>query len=209
MALKSQITDGTGTHRKAKVSSDHALFVTAIPARAGDLPEGLASASKLYRAYMTNSSGGTGLNVNGSTTAVSFKINAGSDRQISVYQLRVIFNAAQMQIETNEIRRFGPAAAAPGLTNGLIFRTTQSGVVTNIFVEVVKNIGDFLNYSDSYLNLKDSIANGTDLLIFTFDFVEPIALEAQSTDSLEMVVQDDLTTVELFRVIARGTQELV
>jgi hypothetical protein len=83
MAVKSHITDGTGSKSKAKVNGDNALYVTQIP-----YPPLVPQLNKPFRQYLTDdgtSSGSNDLTVDGSSTNVDFwvKASATDDRYIS------------------------------------------------------------------------------------------------------------------------------
>jgi hypothetical protein len=211
VAVKAQIISGTGKARGVGVTADHALMVDTLPPRRANLAPGLLTARKLYREWFTTLAGSGEMNVLGSGAApIKFLIDSKSDRCLSVTQIRLLIDSSLMNIRTasSEVRRFGAAAVAPGLTNGLTLVAIQEGVQTPIFLDPVRNIGDFFLYTDQYLAFEDGANTNVDILAVTITFEVPVILPAGSTDRLEFQVRDNLTALSYFRTLALGDQEL-
>lgn len=118
-------------------------------------------------------------------------------------------NSTNMEMGTNDFRRFGDAAIAPGLTNGVEFYFVQGGRKIDVFLEPVKNVGRFLDYADDFTNLVNAVSAQSDYLSFDFIFDQPVALPAGSNDKIVFVVNDDLTALDFMQVVVRGWQEFL
>jgi len=209
MPISTIIRDGTGTRYDAQVTSDHALKVSPVTIATADQTLSELTLKKQYRDWLRNSSGSENMNVNGSVTPVLFEETAEPGKVKWITAWRLIMHNTYMEIDTNDFRRFGTAAVAPGLTNGLEFYFEQSGRHIDVFLEPVKNIGDFLQYADDYESLVNAVAAQTDYLHFIFRFDQPVALPAGSNDKIVMKVNDNLTSVDLMKVVVRGWQEFL
>lgn len=205
MTVKSHIISGSGKRVAATVNDDRALLTTSIPLRLSSLPAELLTAQKVLFAQMVDTAGSPNMNVNGAVTNQSFFVPSQADRTYVVHSFRIVLNDVQMTIASNESRRFGSIAL---LTNGITFSVTQGGTTTNLFIDPILNIGDFLNYVDEYDNLPDAISGGVDLLTLDYKMPIPIVLPIGSKDTITMTIRDDLTTVDFFQVFVRGYQEL-
>jgi len=213
MAIKNFIQDGEGTSITAGVTKDHALKVTNLAPSIenlyidGDL--GVLTRTKIYSNYLRGPGESPDLNIDGSVTPVEFTIDAQTDRLISIYNIRFVLNSTQMSLGSAEGRRFASAAATPGLTNGLEFFIEQGGIVTDIFSAPVKQIADFLNYSDDFYNEAGALGAGMDILIARFDFPYYVNIVPTVVDRVVVRVSDDLTEINTFRIAALGTQEIL
>ena len=212
MSIDTLIRDGTGTRYTAQVNSDHALKVYQAEASLADESEdGYASLTrkKQYRDWLRTADGAYAMNVDGSSAPILFEETSQSDRVKWIASWRLIMNDTYMELETNDFRRFGTAAIAPGLTNGLEFYFIQGGRKVDVFLEPVKKIGDFMDYADSYVCLVNAVGSQEDYLSFDFIFDRPVVLPAGSNDKIVMQIADDLTEVDLMRVVVRGWQEFI
>lgn len=207
MAVKSHIVNGSGKRVAATVNDDRALYVTHIPLRLGTVSAELLTAQKVLFTRMTNDAGSADMNVNGSVTNQSFYIPSQPDRTYVVNSFRFVLNDENMTISSNESRRFGSASGSD-LPNGITFSVNQGGITTNLFINPVQTIGDFLFYVDEYDNLPDSVAAGVDLLTFDFHMPVPIILPIGSQDNVVLTVRDNLSTLNFFQVYVKGYQEL-
>lgn len=204
------IRDGTGTNVRVGATSEHALRVSNITPPGHEIDAKILTRYKILRDFFINSSGSPNLNVNGSVTSVPFNFSSTTGKIRYVTSLRFIFNDGNMDMSTSgQARRFGDAAAAPGLTNGLTMTISQGGIITNVFASTVQNIGDFLNYADDFVNIIDAISNGVDFLSFDFKFEQPIVLTTDNLDTITITVQDNLTAVDFFQILVRGYQEII
>ena len=207
MSINSIIRDGTGTKYAAQVTSDHALKVSPVVISTSDQTITDLTLKKQYRDWLRTTGGSYEMDVDGSTTPVVFSETAESDKVKWVTSWRLIMNGTALELDTNDFRGFGAAAAAPGLTNGLQFYFIQGGREIDVFLNPAQKIGDFLDYADGYTNLVNAVTAQSDYLAFDFVFDQPIALPSGSNDKIILQVNDDLTNIDLMRVIVRGWQE--
>ena len=208
MAFPAKIEDGTGSKTKAKVTEDHALLVTGIEQNAFFVDDDVLTRYKLLRAFMTNGTS-KDMNVNGSVTPVEFTVTSDVGKVLYITQIRILINGTYFELDTQDFRRFGLATAGGGaLPNGLTLNVEQGGIVTSMFADPVTQTGDFLNYADDFVNLKNSISAQSDFLSFDIHFEKPVVLPESVTDRMVMTVRDNLTSIDLFQVLVRGYQEV-
>lgn len=218
MSVDAKIIGGP-TERAAVVGSDGALRVASLRPPAADRTRLNVEQVKQLVAFLKNSSGSQDMTVDGSTTTQDYYIEAERDRIKWIHEVRLVFHDSQMRIDNNEQRRFGSAAAAPGLTNGLRLRAEQGGVVTDYFTDPLKVTGGFYRYAGGpgfgsdigtgIVNSVDGISAGTDLLVVRIGFGAPVGLYPGSVDRVVVQVRDDLTSLTLFETQAYGAQELL
>ncbi|MDX1746324.1 MAG: hypothetical protein R3324_10335, partial [Halobacteriales archaeon] len=164
---------------------------------------------KQYRAFLRNTAGSKEMNVDGSVTPVDFRVVAEVGKVKWVAGARFIINGTNFEMVSQDLKRFGSATSGGGsLPNGLAFFSDQGGVLTNIFLDPVRQTVDFLNYNDDFTNFVNAITSQSDFLSFDFFFEQPVVLAPGSVDELVVRVQDDLTALDQLRVIVRGYQEL-
>jgi len=207
MGIDSIIRDGTGSKYAAQVTSDHALKVSPVTIATSDQTITDLTLKKQYRDWLRTTGNAYEMNVDGSSAPVLFTETAEANKVKWITSWRLILNGTEMELETNDFRGFGTAAGAPGLTNGVDFYFIQGGRQINVFLNPVKNIGSFLDYSDGYTNLVNAVSSQSDYLAFDFIFDQPVALPAGSNDKIVMQINDNLTTIDLMRVVVRGWQE--
>lgn len=207
--LKTSLIDGTGTRQGAQITKDHALKVSVVEMSVADQSIEDLTVKKQYRAWLSTSAGSEDMNVDASTTPVLFQELAESGKVKWIKSWRLIMHDTYMELNTNDFRRFGTAATAPGLTNGIEFYFVQAGRTIDVFLENVLNIGDFLKYADGYTNLVNAVSAQDDYLAFDFEFDEPIVLPAGSNDKIVMSISDDLSSLVYMRAIVRGWQQFV
>lgn len=214
MPIKSQIVDGRfGDSRKLAISSDGALFVTQVPRNLGDLTNEQKTRVRFNNSLFTNSSGSSSLNVNGSVTPVEFLIRPPKGMVISLEEVRFRFEGGDLDMGTNDIRKFGTAAGTGGLTNGLEFFIVQNGTQTNIFIDPIQHMSGFINYTvpEGPLNFPDGIAVNQDILTWVINFKPNITIPvvAGGTDRVVVRVNDNLTAINLFQVTGSGALESI
>lgn len=207
MTIKTHLADGTGTARTVQILPNNALKVQTVPdSSQGIPPESLANL-RLFRGFLENA-GSNDMNVDGSVTQVEFSVESGLNVNVWVTGVRFLFEGSNLEMSTNNFRRFGNATSPNNaLTNGILFQTTQSGETVDLFAEPVGFMGDFFTYADDYLNLENSVGTQEDFLSFDFDFEKPVVLPEGITDKISVTVRDDLTAIDKFQVLVRGYQE--
>ena len=171
--------------------------------------------SKGYRHYsklLTNSSSSSAMNVNGSSTAVSFTLTPPASVSVYVYELILTVHSTGMDFSSAaELRNVGAA-----LSNGVtVFESKGSPAVNvDLLPSPWKRMADTYRYA-SWVNgaqqlvaVTDSIAAGTDMLTLTlsWDRDHPIVLTPNNNGILTVKVSDNLTSLALFEAHAIGTQ---
>jgi hypothetical protein len=142
------------------------------------------------------------LNVDGSTTPVTFQIRgSGPSSNLAVNITRFMFS---MECATRlNLNDFGDLDQ---LSNGLVFRRTN-GVTRNIFN--IKRNSDFITLAyDLQLFDATNPAQGVNGLASRYTFngedKHGTVLQLLPGDSLDLIVQDDLSGLSLFRVMGQG-----
>ena len=208
MTLHTNIEDGLGSGKTAQVTPKNAVLVQLVTETSAGIPPEDLTSLRLQREYLTNSSNSEDMNVDGSTTPVEFSIAAELGFTKWITGFRILLEGANLEMNTNDFRRFGSATAAnSSLTNGVEIFSVQSGETIDITVEPVGVMGDFFSYSDDYLNLINAVSAQSDYLQFRFNFDKPIVLPDSSADKLVIQINDDLTAIDKFVAIARGYKE--
>ncbi len=207
MPLFSKIRDGEGTGRLAGVTPDSALKVAIVEQAANTIPIAQLIRQKQLKEFLVNG-GSRELNVDGSVSTVDFTVASAEGITKWVTRLRVLLNGVNFELDTNDFRRFGAAAIAPGLTNGVEFFTVQEGITTNLVPDPIQTAGDFMDSADRFVNFINAISAQSDFLSFDFDFAVPVVLPAGAADTIVCRVRDDLTALDLFQVLVIGYQEV-
>jgi len=141
------------------------------------------------------------LNVNGSVTPQTFEVRGPATIGKSIDITRIIIK----MICTNkpEFDMFGDITG--GLANGIVLRR-NNGIVTNIFT--AKTNGDLANvmYDISFLEqAKTQGVNGiTGRMTFAGQSKHGVTIRLAAGESLDIIIQDDLSSLESFRIIAQG-----
>lgn len=207
--IRGKITDGQGSGRDAFVTENNALKVQIVPETSKGLPPEDLANLRLLRVFLA-SSGSSAMNVDGSAGAFEFTVASEPGLTKWITGLRLILEGTNLEITTNDFRRFGAATTAGSpLTNGVIVRAEQSGEIVPICAAPIQRIGEFLSYTDDFLNLINSVSSQSDFLSFDFVFDKPVVLAEGGNDRVVIVIQDDLTAIDRFEAIARGYQEFV
>lgn len=212
MSVKTEVIDGKGRGRSAEVTPGGTLLVTPQTETArGIAPETIANQLVLSERF-TDTSGSFEQAVDGSVTPVEFAIRAEQGFTKWVRGFRLIIIGPNLDISTNQLRRYGAAAA--GLTNGIQIESFQSGVTASITAAPVLTIADYFLDQDDFLSLVSAISNNEDLLTFDFAFVRPVVLVEGSTDEVIIRIRDDLaaalnTANASQFAISRGWKELL
>jgi hypothetical protein len=201
------------SRRCAKVNSRNALHVTVIDPITVELDPEVLTQRKELREFFATDGGSKDMNIDGDTTNTLFKIAAQEGTVKWIKAFRIVFHDTNLEMDTNDVRRFGDAAVSPGLTNGIEVFVNQGGVNTNFFIDPIKAMVDFLPYMargpDGFTNIPNSITTQEDYLHFDFILNTPVVLPVGSPDYLGINIKDDLTALAFMRGIAAGYQEFV
>lgn len=142
------------------------------------------------------------MDVDGSTTAQSFIISgAGPSSDVEIDITRIMIS-----LETSgavDLNKFGDLTK---LTNGIVLRKTNSDV-RNIWN--VKSNGEIANLCYDYdPHLASNPAQGQNGANFRYSFAgqdkHGVAVRVSTGEALELIIQDDLTGLNSFRIIAEG-----
>jgi len=211
MPLKVLIANGEGDGTKAGVTSKNSLKVTNVDPISLELtPEELTRRKRLTE-FLADSGGNDDLNVDGSTVTKIFSVEGEANKVKWITEVRIILQGSNLEVKGQDFKRFGLATAAnTPLTNGLKFYVVQGNVTTNFFISPIKTIGEFMNYADEEpSNFVNAVGSQEDALYFKFKYDDvPIVLPQGTTDKIVVEVRDDLTNIDLFKVLVKGTQEV-
>jgi hypothetical protein len=202
MSIKSFIQDGEGTGITAGVTGDKALKVTNIPLS-------IKEALETENSYFIDSDNNSNVNIDSSTDCTDYCIVSEESRLKSIYYIKFILEDQMMYFGSSEGKRFASAAGSGGLTNGISMFTEQQGLSNDIFVEPIKSIADFMKYSEEIVNEPDAVGSGDDLLVVKINFVRPINIIPGEIDKIVVRINDDLSSIDYFKIIASGIQETV
>lgn len=206
--LKQIIADGQGSGRNVGVTTDNALKVSIVSQAANTIPTEQLIRQKQLRRFLLNGTS-RDMNIDGSVTPVEFYVGAEEGVTKWFTGIRIIMHDENMELNTNDFRRFGRAAITPGLTNGIELFTTQEGIITSLVADAVQTIGDFMKDASDYVNFINAIAAQTDYLHFDLDFDVPVVLPPGTSDRITIKINDDLTALTLMQARLRGYQEIV
>lgn len=142
------------------------------------------------------------LAVDGSTTTQTFFVGTGGPNSEFVFDITRIM----IHMETSgtpDLSTFGDLTA---LTNGIVLRKTD-GVNKNIFN--VKSNGEMRNLCyDMQVDSASNPAQGQNGVGFRYTFAgqdkHGVAVRLEPGDELQLIIQDDLSGITQFRVIAEG-----
>lgn len=142
------------------------------------------------------------LNVDGSTTSQTFAIKGGgigSNLSIDVTRLMIHMETAGAV----DLNKFGDLTA---LTNGVVIRRVD-GTTRNIFN--IKSNGEMRNLCfDWTVDVASNPSQGQNGVGFRYTFAgqdkHGVAVRLDPGDELQVIIQDDLTGLEKFRIIAEG-----
>ncbi len=139
------------------------------------------------------------LAVDGSTTSQTFKVSSGAAGTLVFDIHRIMFYIQDGTIMDDA--KFGGITA---LTKGLVFRRVD-GTTHNVFN--VKSNGDLalLAYDTDYHDKAPAGSYGFSTRItFGSDGKHGTIFRLEPGDDLEMIVQDDLTGLDVFKIMAEG-----
>lgn len=208
MSVKTEIQDGLGSSRTVGVTPANSVLVSTLPVSARGVPVG---ALRQLRQLFTDDSGASSQIVDGSATPVEFSVRAETGITKWLTGFRLVVQGDRCNIATNEFRRY--AQTGGGLTNGIDIEVVQGGVTTSVTgAGAVQRMGEYLRYSEGYVNFISAISASVDYLHFDFRFDQAVVLTEGSVDRILIRINDDLTAAlaaadSAQYAIARGYQE--
>jgi len=142
------------------------------------------------------------LNVNGSVTPVAFAYKNSFEKSVNV--TRILFNMVTTNPAT--FNGFGDIAA-PGLVNGIEFRKKNAdGTFTNYFNAKTNNRLQLLMFDvDFFDGGNPQAVNGLSGRLTFEKLSSPIILNKD--EELQILVQDNLSSLVTFEVVAEGNRE--
>jgi len=210
VALPTYIQD-PATGRRLKVTQDGAIAVSVVEISASEVDTSSLTKRKQLREFLRRTTDNSpDLNVNASGGLQEFNVKAEVGKTKWITEVRVIIYGKNCEMQSNDFRRFGDATSVGSpLTNGIKLFVTQGGVQTNFFINNITRMGDFFDYMDDFVNVINAIDSQTDFLTFDFRFEGPVVLPPGVPDKISITINDNLSSLTLFRVIARGYQESI
>jgi hypothetical protein len=206
MAIKTYIEDGTGSGNVAKVTPSGYLYTQEAPYP----PVGEDTKLTIYRERLTLNNDGTTFDarVNGSVNPQSFWIQAESDKDI--YITSVSFLIADAGATLNEFGNIGALANGCRVyyedENGII--NVGTGLISNFeFIRLCLGQPSFGTGTTAFQagNIAGTSEGYIPVLDFrNFGFRWGLRLKAGSLNKLVLEVNDDVTGVDAFNVIAYG-----
>ena len=206
MSIKTNIEDGDGTGRLARVSPEGFLYTQEAPYPPADEDTKLT----VYREFLTQNGDGTttDMRVNGSTTSEIFYINA--EPNVDIYITTVSFLIADAGASLSE---FGGIAAR---TNGCRFYYEDQNGEINIGTSLVSNFefvrlcqGNPAFGGGSSAFLANNVVGNSEAFIPVFDFRTfgfkwGLKLAAGTNNRLVMEINDNVSAIDAFNAIAYG-----
>ena len=214
MSVKTEILDGLGSGVSANVTPQNSLLVSVLPQSSKGIPSSDISNLRQLRRFFLDSAGSENQIVDGSASPVEFSVTAQESITAWVTGFRLIVQGQTTDISTQDFRRYAQTSS-PGLPNGVDIEAVQSGITTAITgAGAVQSMGQYLRYSDDFVNITSAISANVDYLHFDFKFDQPVVLAEGSSDRLLIRINDDLTAALAAAdsaqfAIARGYQESV
>jgi len=207
MPLKSLVTD-PGSGRQSRVDLEQSLRVSEYPRDL--MPSGTPSRYRYYRQLLGSTGAGSGTtnqNVNGSSTAQEFYIEAASDHDICF--MTIVCIIADTAVDHNS---FGNVNA---LGNGWDLKVTEAGIETFIIEKAttggraIAQAGFYNAYGNTGTSFEltnwNTSQDATSLVIPVGQFVPGgIRLGFGTKDRLQSVVNDNLTGLTEFLVYGIG-----
>ena len=89
-------------------------------------------------------------------------------------------------------------------TTGIVYQHIQDGVVKESFI--IRRLIDFLSFPGSYIASQGYDGTFTFFTI-NYPFVERVILKSESSDQIKLILSDDWSGLEVFRVTAGCAEE--
>lgn len=136
------------------------------------------------------------LNVDGSVTPVVFNVVANTGKRFFIHRLILV-----MEDQNINFQKFGGIAG--GITNGLDIEVKEGG-------QPIRSLGGPIKLNAQFAFAGSGIAitaSATDLMQVTFDVAArgtTLELVDSDSDFFRITVNDDLTPIDVFKVVAQG-----
>jgi hypothetical protein len=211
MSIKTNIEDGEGTGRLARVSPEGFLYTQEAPFP----PSGEETKITIYREFLTLNNDGTtnDMRVNGSTTSQYFWVNAEPNFDIYITTLSFLISDSGAELD-----EFGNL---PSLTNGCrLFYEDNNGEI-NVGTDLVSNF-EFIRLcqgNPSFGNGGDAfrarnIVGASEGYIPVFDFRNfgfrwGLKLKAGTNNRLAMEINDNVSSIDGFNATAYGFRRVL
>jgi len=197
------IIDGHGRKNRAKINGEGELSVVVHPHP--PLDEEVSALP--YAQFFTQDGDGStiAMNVNASTTNLSFEVNAVFDFDIYVKTITVLLADSGAAIS-----EFG--AIAGGLTNGLELTWRSADIGEIVIDNAIKTNFDFYRLASGKLAVEiyPNISGNNEGVIpiidlaATFGLPYGIRLRKGTKDKLQFIAKDNLSTITTFNIKAFG-----
>lgn len=158
----------------------------------------------MFRTWFTDSSGSHNINVDGSTTPVAFSFDADAYVDFQVNEVHIILQGEGM-VGNTSYKNFGNGHIN-GLTNGILFQITLSGVTFDWFLHPIKKLGQFFHYQDDWQEVESMVT--TEIDMFSSFYMQDILLRAGTTDKIEIIIQDDLSNFNDAEIMVTGHKDV-
>jgi len=208
--IKSQLVDGHGTKRKAKIDSEGALNVVVHPHPPVD--EDITALP--FRQFFTDtglSTGSSDMAVNGGTTPQLFYISASIDFDIYINSMSVIISDQNATLD-----KFGALNATSFTGTDFYLENTEQSQYT--IANELKTNFDFIRFSGgrpAYGNgatafIANNISGNSEGITCLIDFSDNfglqygVRLQKGSTNRLVWQINDNVSGVDAFNIIAYG-----
>jgi len=141
--------------------------------------------------------GSSNLAVNGSTTQVTFQINAHPTKKKIIRDIK--FNAFDGGIKVDTF-----LGQNSPLTNGVVVRLSVNGISQDFLpIKTTQDFDGHFAYGDG-ARFDIVTASGNDSMVAVFSPREPIVLSAGSVDKVSIIIRDNLTNISFFECVAFG-----
>lgn len=167
----------------------------AVDAGAISSVEGLFFPGFYQNKQLVDGASSPDMNVDGSSTPVSFTAVPSTSKIFYVSRLIIYMEDASMNHS-----KF--AGISGGITNGIDIKATEDGVERTLQGSITRN-GGFYNIAHDI----DIASASTDVFTMRWSFHRSgtwIRLKDSTSDNIKIVVNDDLTSVDVFKAVVQG-----
>lgn len=201
MSIETEIIDGFGSGKKLKINGEGEISVVVHPHPPRD--ENVSSIP--FKAFFTSPAGATDMRVNGSTTNVSFAINADPDKDLYIKCCSIVIADASATLG-----EFGNLNTA--LTNGVELRWSTQDLGDVTIADGLKTNFEFMRLAlgqPSFVVANNVVGTSDAFLpVISFDALfglqYGLRLRGGTNDKIEFIVKDDVTGVDQFDAVGFG-----